>query len=595
MRNLYILLILMACHQIYAQTWTGLTTLPGSYSTRSSSVGASVGNKAYFGLGWSRNSNGQVILLKDFWEYDVVTNVWTQKADFPGAARFGAVAFAIGSNLYVGTGSITSNFPFNGTPTNDFYVYNTLTNTWSSIPNFPEVRGEASAFVINGKGYVSCGEALSDGISDARQDLYMYDPVALTWTKEASLPGYSDNDPNSGRIRRFSAMGFSINNKGYLGGGIKADGTYCNDFFEYDPTTNIWISKPWLPGSPPGFAQAMYMSTCTRGFVMCGSYATNYYTYPLTLTKSVYEYDPVASAWSQQPDFINTCWGGTGWQINGTLYAGFGSFWKSSPLYIIINPSVICTTGSFSVQNQPPGSSISWSSNQSYFTLSPTTGASTTGTRLNSFNGAPIITATISEVCGSTTVSPPIWVGMPLITDWSIDGIHTSQLAVCPGGHTLTVTPTGGNASNAAWIVPSGIQYSVGQNNLGINIRPPMPSSIAIKAYSSNDCGAGPQLTFTLIKKTSGCPASFAVSASPNPATSDLTVEMIAANPTTGSADEPATIDEAILFDNSQNMVRSSYGGAKRIVFNVRGLKKGEYYLHVSVGGELYTKHIAIE
>ncbi len=68
---------------------------------------------------------------------------------------------------------------------------------------------------------------------------------------------------------------------------------------------------------------------------------------------------------------------------------------------------------------------------------------------------------------------------------------------------------------------------------------------------------------------------------------------MVAANQETGPVDEQPTIDEAILSDNGQNMVRSSYG--KKIVFNVRGLKKGEYYLHVSAGGEVYTKHILIE
>jgi hypothetical protein len=216
-------------------------------------------------------------------------------------------------------------------------------------------------------------------------------------------------------------------------------------------------------------------------------------------------------------------------------------------------------------------------------------------TRVSGFGdgGYVSVSATVNASC--TPSSTSVWVGEPIITDWTIDGSHTSQTPVCPGGHTLTVTPTGVNAGNASWIVPAGIQYSVGQNSLGVNLPPTMPSSITIKAYSSNDCGPGPQLTFTLIKRTSGCPASFDVSASPNPANSDLAVEMIAANPETGSADEPATMDEAILFDNSQNMVRSSYGAAKKIVFNVRGLKKGEYYLHVSAGGELYTKHIVIE
>jgi hypothetical protein len=258
----------------------------------------------------------------------------------------------------------------------------------------------------------------------------------------------------------------------------------------------------------------------------------------------------------------------------------------------ISGPLVICTSGTYSVSNLPGGSTVTWYSGTPGILAVDQSGFAT---RQNNNVGQVTITATVSNAGCFYDLLKTVWVGAPIITDWTIDGSHTSQAQVCPGGHTLTVTPTGGNASNAAWIVPPGIQYSVGQNNLGVNLPPTMPSSIVIKAYSSNDCGAGPQLSFTLIKRTSGCPASFDVSASPNPANSDLAVEMVAANPETGSAYEPATMDEAVLFDNSQNMVRSSYGASKRIVLNVRGLKKGEYYLHVSAGGELYTKHILIE
>ena len=43
-------------------------------------------------------------LQKDFWEYDPAANTWTQKADFGGTARDGAVGFSIGSKGYIGTG-----------------------------------------------------------------------------------------------------------------------------------------------------------------------------------------------------------------------------------------------------------------------------------------------------------------------------------------------------------------------------------------------------------------------------------------------------------------------------------------------------------
>ena len=42
----------------------------------------------------------------DFWEYDPTTNTWTQKANFGGTPRDGAVGFSIGSKGYIGTGEI---------------------------------------------------------------------------------------------------------------------------------------------------------------------------------------------------------------------------------------------------------------------------------------------------------------------------------------------------------------------------------------------------------------------------------------------------------------------------------------------------------
>ena len=43
--------------------------------------------------------------LKDFWEWDQATDVWTRKADFGGIARRDAVGFSIGNKGYIGTGS----------------------------------------------------------------------------------------------------------------------------------------------------------------------------------------------------------------------------------------------------------------------------------------------------------------------------------------------------------------------------------------------------------------------------------------------------------------------------------------------------------
>lgn len=80
-----------------------------------------VDSKGYFGTGYDR-----VNRLNDFWEYDPATNTWTQKADFPGTARYGAVAFGVSGKAYIGCGD-------DGNYLKDFYAFNPSSNSWQQI------------------------------------------------------------------------------------------------------------------------------------------------------------------------------------------------------------------------------------------------------------------------------------------------------------------------------------------------------------------------------------------------------------------------------------------------------------------------------
>jgi len=258
----------------------------------------------------------------------------------------------------------------------------------------------------------------------------------------------------------------------------------------------------------------------------------------------------------------------------------------------ITGPTSICTSGNFAVSNLGR-STITWSSNiPTLLAINATSGVAT---RQNNGTGQVTITATVSNSGCTNALTQTVWVGPPILTNWKIDGLSTSQAQVCPGGHTLTVTPTGANAGNAAWIVPPGIQYSVGMNNLGVNLPPNMPSSINIVASSSNSCGAGPSLTFTLIKKTSGCPGSFAILVSPNPVEEELSVQLVSANSEAAFVQESPVIEEVILFNGNQNIVRSSDVSGDKTKLNVRGLTKGQYTLQVRTGTEIYTNHVLIK
>ena len=73
-----------------ADYWTQKANYSGAYI--SNAIAFTIGTKGYVGLGVDSLS----AYHNDFWEYETVTNTWTQKANFPGTPRLGASAIAIG-------------------------------------------------------------------------------------------------------------------------------------------------------------------------------------------------------------------------------------------------------------------------------------------------------------------------------------------------------------------------------------------------------------------------------------------------------------------------------------------------------------------
>ncbi|MGB5218448.1 MAG: hypothetical protein WBN66_09115 [Smithella sp.] len=227
---------------------------------------------------------------------------WTQKADFGGAvaaARSEAVAFGIMSTGkgYMGTG-------WNGTTYySDFWEYDAAANTWTQKANFgvtaagvPALaRKSAVAFSIGTKGYVGTGY---DG-TNYYNDFWEYDPATNVWTLKADLGATTPT--GAGVDERADAVGFSIMSsatagKGYVGTGY--DGTnYYKDFYEYDTAADTWTKKTDFPGTAR--AEAVGLSISTKGYVgtgRSGTAAAQYY-------QDFYEFNPTANTWTRKADF----------------------------------------------------------------------------------------------------------------------------------------------------------------------------------------------------------------------------------------------------------------------------------------------------
>jgi N-acetylneuraminic acid mutarotase len=209
--------------------WTQIANFPGI--ARSGASGFSIGKKGYVICGYG-NSNA----TNEFWEWDgdissPTYNVWSRKADFPGASRVKAVSFSIGKKGYVGTGSYTKDFwEWDGDTASPTY------NTWTQKADFGGgYRGWATGFSCGLKAYIGLG---TDG-SNYRKDFWEWDGDITsvsynTWSQIPDFPGDS----------RSNAMGTSIGNKGYVGLGLD-NSTFINSngFWEWDQISNLWTQK----------------------------------------------------------------------------------------------------------------------------------------------------------------------------------------------------------------------------------------------------------------------------------------------------------------------------------------------------------------
>ncbi|MEL6274467.1 MAG: kelch repeat-containing protein, partial [Bacteroidota bacterium] len=210
---------------------------------RTGAAAFTINGKIYLGTGFDGDS-----LRTDFWEYDLLQDTWSQKANFPGQPRGGALAFSLNGMGFMGTGNT------NGIGSSDLYKYDPTTDTWSPVAPVPgSARFEAFSFTLNNRAYVGGGQGNTGLISDFHE----YDPINNSWTVKASFPGGGRQAPIS----------FAINGKGYIGAGA-VSGANPKGFLEYDPSQNTWSAKADFPGEnisrPGSFAVA------GKGYVATG-------------------------------------------------------------------------------------------------------------------------------------------------------------------------------------------------------------------------------------------------------------------------------------------------------------------------------------
>jgi N-acetylneuraminic acid mutarotase len=248
-------------------SWNSINNFPGT--GRNHSVAFAIGNNVYVGIGSTFNGSNYTC-FNDFWEYNTITNIWTQKANFGGGFRRSAFGFSINNKGYIGCG-----IDSNSNLMSDFWQYDPNTDTWSQKANFAGgARTSTGSFVIDSNGYVCTGD---NGLI-YKNDLWQYNPTSNAWTQKASY---------NGTPRKYTSC-FSLNKKGYLCTGWTAISTELGDFWQYDSEANAWTQLPDFSGVDRRAAIGFAINN--KGYITCG-YDQN----GLGYLNDLWEYSPAIS------------------------------------------------------------------------------------------------------------------------------------------------------------------------------------------------------------------------------------------------------------------------------------------------------------
>jgi len=319
LRNTFTLLaFVFLLNGIQAQnyTWTHMPSLP---NTLYSPVSFTIGSDIYVvtGIGVNPGLTGTPYTMAyQVWDFNTVSNTWTQKNNFPGQGVYGASAFVIGSYGYIVNGWDSVNA---STGPSALWQYNPSTDTWASEAAFPGTTRYLSAeFSLNGLGYIVCGFS-GEVPGNYVNDVWSYDPTANSWTQKSNFPGGA----------RENMVCFTIGNTGYAGMGATSDGmgSYFveSDWYKYDGSTDTWTELNTFPGDALYGAYTFVING--QGYVVNGMDQNGvYYNTTIGPSNKVWEYTPSSDSWSLVGLFPDTAiYQGASSSSSIAGYMGFGA------------------------------------------------------------------------------------------------------------------------------------------------------------------------------------------------------------------------------------------------------------------------------
>lgn len=254
----------------------------------------------------------------------------------------------------------------------------------------------------------------------------------------------------------------------------------------------------------------------------------------------------------------------------------------------ITGPSLICTNGTLTLQNQPIGFPVTWSSsNPTNLSINETTGVAT---RQNNFNGQVTITASITGACVNFTKN--IWVGHAQIEDIDYPTSTVAPYQLIP--LSIVTPPNSSNGYYKAEINRMGGGYSHTTYGNVMEFSLPTTGTYNVKVYADNACG-WPQNFYPLVFFCMEGGGMFAVY--PNPASETLAIEskdQYSIDNGQAANKQASKIFYKLYDPNSGHIVIEGNLSTNRTEIDVSKLSKGKYLLKFQVDNQKEEMHHVI-
>jgi len=135
------------------KTNLGITGFIDSFTT------FAIQNSAFFFSGTTNQG-----FTNDLWEWNSLSNQWTQRTSLPALIRHNSSSISFDNNGFI-MGGLHGNYPY--TSLNDFWLYNSLSDTWTQLDDFGGLgRGYSICFILNNLAYFGLGANTACGFTD---------------------------------------------------------------------------------------------------------------------------------------------------------------------------------------------------------------------------------------------------------------------------------------------------------------------------------------------------------------------------------------------------------------------------------------------